>query len=142
MPRPVSTIMMALQVQTDSERFSQSRLFLWNLRLHESSGTIVEDRSTGVYPCHARIGASRNKSGAGKVLWRTPAQSISTRTAQEDSTYYLDHYIEVRVIPYIPLQSQSMNLKTTRMITWIRSLWGPSRIPTEVWMIWFFLKKS
>ena len=41
---------------------------------HESSGTIGEDRSTGVYPGHARIGTSRNKSGIGKV-WRTPSKN-------------------------------------------------------------------
>ena len=41
---------------------------------HESSGTIGEDRSTGVYPGHAQIGTSRNKSGIGKV-WRTPSKN-------------------------------------------------------------------
>jgi hypothetical protein len=34
--------------------------------VHESSGTIAEDRSTGIHPSYARIGANDN-AGAGKV---------------------------------------------------------------------------
>ena len=46
--------------------------YLYN-NLHESSGTIAgDDRSTGIHPDHARIGASNN-TGAGKV-WRTPSR--------------------------------------------------------------------
>jgi hypothetical protein len=33
---------------------------------HESSGTVAEDRSTGINPSYARIGANDN-AGAGKV---------------------------------------------------------------------------
>jgi hypothetical protein len=42
---------------------------------HESSETIAGDRSTGIYPSHARIGASDN-TGASKV-WRTPSRNPS-----------------------------------------------------------------
>ena len=46
--------------------------YLYNSK-HESPGTITGDRSTGIYPGHARIGASDN-TGAGKV-WRTPSRN-------------------------------------------------------------------
>ena len=47
-------------------------LYLYNL-IHESSGTIAEDRSTGIHPGHARIGANDN-TRAGKVR-RTPSRN-------------------------------------------------------------------
>ena len=41
---------------------------------HESSGTVVKDRSTGVDPGMARISTS-NETRAGKV-WRTPSENL------------------------------------------------------------------
>lgn len=41
--------------------------------IHESSGTIAGDRSTGIHPGYARIGAIDNP-GAEKV-WRTPSRN-------------------------------------------------------------------
>jgi hypothetical protein len=40
---------------------------------HESSETVAEDRSTGIHPGHARIGANDN-TRVGKV-WRTPSKN-------------------------------------------------------------------
>ena len=42
-------------------------------RLHESSRTIAGDRSTGIHPGYAQIGANNN-TGAEKV-WKTPSRN-------------------------------------------------------------------
>jgi hypothetical protein len=44
-----------------------------NQLTHESSETVAEDRSTGIHPGHARIGANNN-TRVGKV-WRTPSKN-------------------------------------------------------------------
>ena len=47
-----------------------------NQLIHESSGMVLEDRSTGVDPGYARIGAN-DKTGGGEV-WRTPSKNALT----------------------------------------------------------------
>ena len=55
------------------KRFRKAESPYPNQSLHESSGTVGEDRSTGVDPGHARINAN-DDAGVSKV-WRTPSEN-------------------------------------------------------------------
>ena len=65
---------------------------------HESSGTISCDRSTGIHPGYAWIGASDN-TGSRKV-WRTPPRnpSMLTTTQPTGSRYERNHITDVVLV--------------------------------------------
>ena len=67
-------------------------------KLHESSGTISYDRSTGIHPGHAQVGASDN-TGSRKV-WRTPPRnpSMLTTTQPTGSRYERNHITDVVLV--------------------------------------------
>ena len=56
-----------------SKRFRKAETQYRHHNIHELSGMIAEDHSTGTHPGHAWIGANDN-TGVGKV-WRTPSKN-------------------------------------------------------------------
>ena len=64
--------------------------------LHESSGTIIGDRSTGIHPGHAQIGANDNSGG--RKVWRTPPRNPSMLTTTQPSRYERNHITDVVLV--------------------------------------------
>ena len=67
----------------------------YNLK-HESSGTIIGDRSTGIHPGHAWIGASDDTGG--RKVWRTPPKNQLMLTTTQPSRYERNHITDVVLV--------------------------------------------
>ena len=64
--------------------------------IHESFGTIFYNRSTGIHPGHAKIGASDNTGG--RKVWRTPPRNPSMLTTTQPSRYERNHITDVVLV--------------------------------------------